>query len=114
MLTIDIVSRKVGTGQDSVDDDPTGPTDMADPPTSPGTGDEHRAGADRTTATGAPRWVKVSALLGLAAAVVVVVLLLAGGGLGEHGPGRHVPGGDTTGVGGPDGHGPPPGVPDHR
>ena len=49
---------------------------------------------------GTPRWVKV---LGLAALVVVVlfvvVQVLTGG---EHGPGRHSPGGE---------HRPPPGVP---
>lgn len=49
---------------------------------------------------GAPRWVKTA---GIVAAVVIVlgviVMALAGG---DHGPGRHVPGGDNGG-----GHTPP-------
>jgi hypothetical protein len=40
---------------------------------------------------GAPRWVKVTALVMLVLALLVVVLLLIGG--QEHGPGRHADGG---------------------
>ena len=40
---------------------------------------------------GAPRWVKVSAIVAGLLVVLVVVVLLVGG--GEHGPGRHL-GGD--------------------
>jgi hypothetical protein len=37
------------------------------------------------TAPGTPRWVKISAIVGLAAALLIVAVLLLGG----HGPGRH-------------------------
>jgi hypothetical protein len=56
--------------------------------------------------TGTPRWVKVFGVVALLVVVLFVVVLLIRG--GEHGPGRHSPGGgsDTRG-----GHtGPPPGV----
>ena len=50
-----------------------------------------------------PRWVKVSGIIAIAAiAVLVVVMALAGG---DHGPGRHLPGGG----GAPVEHTPPPG-----
>jgi hypothetical protein len=45
---------------------------------------------------GAPRWVKVSAIVVGALAVVAAVLMLAGVG-GPHGPGRHMPAGDASG-----------------
>lgn len=38
-------------------------------------------------APGAPRWVKVSAIVALVVIVVALVMMLAGG--GNHGPGRH-------------------------
>lgn len=47
-------------------------------------------GTDRELTTGAPRWVKVFAIIALVLAVLVVSLLLAGGGPGGHGPGRHM------------------------
>jgi hypothetical protein len=54
---------------------------------------------------GTPRWVKVSAVIALLVLVLFVVVLLAGG--GQHGPGRHSPGGADTATG----HtGPPPGL----
>ena len=37
--------------------------------------------------TGAPRWVKASAVAALAIVVLVALMLLLGG--GQHGPGRH-------------------------
>jgi hypothetical protein len=36
---------------------------------------------------GAPRWVRVSAIIGLAIVVLFVLMMLFGG--AEHGPGRH-------------------------
>ena len=58
---------------------------------------------DLDATVGAPRWVKVSALVVLALIVLVVVVLLVVG--GKHGPGRHTlsapSGGETsTTVGG--------------
>jgi hypothetical protein len=41
-----------------------------------------------------PRWVKVSGIIAAVVVVAIVVLALAGG---EHGPGRHIPGGDNGG-----------------
>ena len=54
---------------------------MDDPPRS--------AGNAQTEAEppGAPRWVKVTALVALVAALLIGLLLLFGG--GNHGPGRH-------------------------
>ncbi|ABM10798.1 hypothetical protein FHR86_003688 [Paenarthrobacter ilicis] len=50
----------------------------------PPTGDQ---GKKRETFTGAPRWVKVSAIVaGILLLVAVAVMVLSGG---EHGPGRH-------------------------
>jgi len=58
---------------------------------------------------GTPRWVKVSAVIGLVL-VAVVVVVLATGGPGEHGPGRHSGGDDDSPPAGiPEGHEPPPG-----
>jgi hypothetical protein len=45
-----------------------------------------------------PTWVKVSLVAALVIVVAIVVMAIAGG--GEHGPGRHLPGGG-------DGHTPP-------
>lgn len=44
---------------------------------------------------GAPRWVKVLAIVAAVVVVVVVVVALMGG--GGHGPGRHLPAGDNGG-----------------
>lgn len=41
-----------------------------------------------------PRWVKVSAIVAAVVVVVVVVVALIAG--GEHGPSRHLPGGDDV------------------
>lgn len=50
-----------------------------------------------------PRWVKVSGIVAIVVIVVVVAAMALSG--GDHGPGRHLPGGDDT----PAGHTPPPG-----
>lgn len=54
---------------------------------------------------GVPRWVKVSMALALVLMLVLATLLLVGGRLGDHGPGRHLPGGNSgkTHTGPPDG-----------
>ncbi len=69
--------------------------------------------ADSRSYPGAPRWVKLSALIGGALALCVVLLMLAGGGSGHHGPGRHISSRDAGGqtmpssvtAAPPDGHG---------
>lgn len=40
-----------------------------------------------------PRWVNIFGIIIVVVVVLVVVMALIGG--GEHGPGRHLPGGDT-------------------
>lgn len=55
---------------------------------------------------GRPRWLKVLGLLAIAVVLVVVVMVLVGG---DHGPGRHLPGGGSGGETAPGGHSPPPG-----
>ena len=72
---------------------------MADPP---------RPSGPERPAT--PRWVKVFGLV--AVALVVLVLVAALVGVGEHGPGRHLPpDGPEASI--PGGHTPPPGIPGH-
>ena len=44
---------------------------------------------------GAPRWVKLFGIVAVAIVAIVVIVALFGG--GEHGPGRHLPGGDDRG-----------------
>jgi hypothetical protein len=79
---------------------------MADPPTHHDSGQEADIGRDREPSARTPRWVKVFALIALVAVVLFVVVTLVGG--GEHGPGRHTPGGGSDS---PATHtGPPPGV----
>lgn len=51
-----------------------------------------------------PRWVKGFIVAAVAVAAVIVVVLLAGG---DHGPSRHLPGGDSIDVRTPGGHTPP-------
>lgn len=57
----------------------------------------HEAGAEVTSDPGQdegmPRWVRLFGLVSLVLAVLVVIVVLVGG--GNHGPGQHVPGGDT-------------------
>ena len=44
---------------------------------------------------GASRWVKWSVALALVLVVALGTLLLVGGRFGDHGPGRHLPGGNS-------------------
>jgi hypothetical protein len=44
-----------------------------------------------TPQPGMPRWVKVFGIVAIVLALAVVIVLLVSG--GQHGPGRHVPGG---------------------
>lgn len=62
-----------------------------DPRSSGGTGSARPGGSK---APGAPRWVRVCAVVAGAVLVLLLVLKLAGVG-GEHGPGRHVGVGDA-------------------
>ncbi|MBA3519245.1 MAG: hypothetical protein H0T75_16775 [Rhizobiales bacterium] len=56
--------------------------------------------ADPLPYPGAPRWVKISGMIGGALALFVVILILAGGGPGRHGPGRHASPSSVTEPGG--------------
>ncbi len=47
--------------------------------------------AERESAPRAPRWGKVSGIIAAVVVLVFLILLLAGG---NHGPGRHLDGGD--------------------
>lgn len=51
-----------------------------------------------------PRWVKGFIVAAVVVVAVIVVVLLAGG---DHGPSRHLPGGDSIDVRTPGGHTPP-------
>lgn len=57
---------------------------------------------------GAPRWLKLSGIIVAALVVVIVILAVTGVLGGQHGPGRHLPGGGRSPAGVP-GHSPPPG-----
>lgn len=59
----------------------------------------------------APRWVKVSAIVAVAVVAAVVLVLALGIG-GDHGPGRHSPGGEPAepAQDQPGGHEPPEGA----
>ncbi|HBY94650.1 MAG: hypothetical protein M5U01_03475 [Ardenticatenaceae bacterium] len=50
--------------------------------------------ADRESTYSTPRWVKVLGIIVLVVALLVVVVLVTGVG-GPHGPGRHIPSGET-------------------
>ena len=75
-------------------------------PVAVGTG----VGRDTAPATGAPRWVKVSGIIGILVVLMIVVMLLTGHGPQRHlhaGPGRHGPAVGVTataGVGSPTRH----------
>ncbi len=60
-------------------------------------------------ANGAPRWVKVSAIIAVVGVALFLVVLVIGSG---HGPGRHTPGGgsEPTPDTGASHTGPPPGL----
>jgi hypothetical protein len=59
--------------------------------------DQPRTPESKPPAT--PRWVKVSGIIAIVVVVLLVVVALVGG---DHGPSRHLPGGDNPG-----GHTPP-------
>jgi hypothetical protein len=62
-----------------------------------------------TDTSGTPRWVKVVGIVAVVVVVLVVIMFVAG--RGGHGPGRHLPRGDSSGSDTTGGHeGPPPGV----
>lgn len=64
---------------------------MADPAS-----DSEQAPDERIPPPGMPRWVKVFGIVAiLAVTSLIVVMLLIGG---DHGPGRHNPGGDASAV----------------
>ncbi len=58
--------------------------------------------------TGIARWQKVVGIIGLLVVLGLGVLMFGPGG-GGHGPSRHAPGGDTSGVQAPGGEAPPEG-----
>ncbi|MEU4445266.1 hypothetical protein AB0K14_23190 [Actinosynnema sp. NPDC050801] len=64
-------------------------------------GDDTAATSDREpdpdTPPGAPRWVKVLAVIAGVLALLALIVVLTGLG-GEHGPGRHTGAGVTVGV----------------
>jgi hypothetical protein len=60
------------------------------PKSSSHAGDNDAPGDGRGPAGGLAGWQKVVGLVGLAVVGALVILLLAG----DHGPGRHAPGGD--------------------
>ena len=71
--------------------------------------DDERGDTAGPSESGMPRWVRVSAVLGLLAALLVAALVVLGG--GDHGPGRHLPSGRgepgssiTDGAAGGEGH----------
>ena len=49
-----------------------------------------------------PRWVKVFGIVVAVVVILFVISMLAGG---DHGPGRHLPGGDRSGEHSPREHG---------
>ncbi len=69
-------------------------------------GDDTGARAERESPPypGMPRWVKVFGIVIIVLILLVIIVMLAGVG-GEHGPGRHMPSGDTGGPTPPTGYG---------
>ncbi|GIH79241.1 hypothetical protein [Planobispora longispora] len=61
---------------------------MTDPHTGPDAGSDARAGSGRGST---PRWVKVSGIIAVLLLLLALTVMLASG--GDHGPGRHLPGG---------------------
>ena len=51
--------------------------------------DGSRLGANQSTPTGMPRWVKMLGIIAILVVLLVGIAMLATG--GEHGPGRHLP-----------------------
>ena len=52
-------------------------------------------GDDRGSAPSTPRWVKVFGIIVIVVVLLLGIIMLSGIG-GQHGPGRHMPSGDTT------------------
>ena len=82
--------------------------------------DEKRPATEPGGSTATPRWVKVSAAIAVAVVLLIAAMLVFGG--GEHGPGRHLGGGDNAAgesrddaraTEAPEGHEPPPWAPEH-
>jgi hypothetical protein len=71
---------------------------MAETHPNPDSGHDGSVRPDRGSTSGTPRWVKVFGLIALLVVVLFVVVMLIGG--GEHGPGRHAPGGGSHMPGG--------------
>ncbi len=79
---------------------------MTEPHPDPPSGHDCRGRPNRGSTDGPPRWVKIFGVIAFVVVVLFVLVVLIGG--GEHGPGRHTPGGGSDM---PGGHtGPPPGV----
>jgi hypothetical protein len=66
---------------------------MADPPTPSDTGDDTGVEPDRESTARMPRWVKVSGIIVVLLVLLVIILAITGVLGGQHGPGRHLPGG---------------------
>jgi hypothetical protein len=64
---------------------------MADPPRARDPGEAADLAADRESAPGMPRWVKVSGIIVAVLVLLLVIVLLISG--SEHGPRRHLSGG---------------------
>jgi hypothetical protein len=71
---------------------------MADPPPY---ADSNSDTGDDTGST--PRWVKVFGIIALVVVLLFVILMFTRGPGGRHGPGRHIPSGDTRGQTPPEG-----------
>ena len=54
----------------------------------------HDPSEDTSVRPGTPRWVKVFGIIALVLVLLVGIIMVTGIG-GEHGPGRHIPAGDT-------------------
>jgi hypothetical protein len=54
----------------------------------------HDPSEDTNVRPGTPRWVKVFGIIALVLVLLIGVIMVTGIG-GEHGPGRHIPTGDT-------------------
>ena len=95
-------------------------------PWQPGATEEDTYVAYRPPYPGAPRWVKVSGIIGIVVVLMIGIILVTGGGPGGHDPGRHTSAGDAgddtppiervaeddgadppRGTDGPDDHAPP-------
>jgi hypothetical protein len=69
---------------------------MVEQPPYPDYGDDIGLGPDRESPPGMPRWVKVSGIVVVVLVLLVVIVMFVVG--GQHGPGRHALGVDTSGV----------------